>query len=425
MVFGRYTSFLKVETKNAVSKKAKKADNLDDLKQELDIDYHKISVEELYQRFSTHPETGLTHAKAKENYERDGPNALTPPKQTPEWVKFCKQLFGGFALLLWIGAILCFIAYTIQATTVEDPADDNSILEILSIAISEIFRTFRRFSSLASDKLVILLRACIASFFGTKDKLYLGIVLTAVVIVTGIFSYYQEAKSSAIMDSFKNLVPQFALVIRQGEKLTLKAEDIVVGDVVEVKFGDRIPADIRVIECRGFKVDNSSLTGESEPQSRSTEFTHENPLETKNLAFFSTNAVEVQQNRSSSEQLESPHTGTVLGFSQMEHGGDLAKSGYLIFAGLCRFSCTGIICFIRYMHSKVGVRSRDRGKLQELPQLPNHDLRLFLSNSTIVYVHSKRYHFVGMELRPDPITRPNYLSNDTRTSLLAQKLAEI
>lgn len=68
---------------------------------------------------------GLTHAKAKENLERDGPNALTPPKTTPEWVKFCKQLFGGFALLLWIGAFLCFIAYGIQATTVEDPADDN------------------------------------------------------------------------------------------------------------------------------------------------------------------------------------------------------------------------------------------------------------------------------------------------------------
>lgn len=85
---------------------------------------------------------------------------------------------------------------------------------------------------------------------------------------------------------------QFATVIREGEKLTLRAEDIVLGDVVEVKFGDRIPADIRIIESRGFKVDNSSLTGESEPQSRGPEFTHENPLETKNLAFFSTNAVE-------------------------------------------------------------------------------------------------------------------------------------
>ncbi|XP_029043837.1 sodium/potassium-transporting ATPase subunit alpha isoform X1 [Osmia bicornis bicornis] len=225
----------------------RRTDNLDDLKQELDIDFHKITPEELYQRFQTHPENGLSHAKARENLERDGPNSLTPPKQTPEWVKFCKNLFGGFALLLWIGAILCFIAYSIQATTSEDPNDDN---------------------------------------------LYLGIVLAAVVIVTGIFSYYQESKSSKIMESFKNMVPQFATVIREGEKLTLRAEELVLGDVVEVKFGDRIPADIRIIESRGFKVDNSSLTGESEPQSRSPEFTNENPLETKNLAFFSTNAVE-------------------------------------------------------------------------------------------------------------------------------------
>ncbi|XP_057338998.1 sodium/potassium-transporting ATPase subunit alpha isoform X2 [Microplitis mediator] len=228
-------------------KAPKKKGDLDDLKQELDIDFHKITIEELYQRFQTHPENGLSHAKAKENLLRDGPNALTPPRTTPEWVKFCKNLFGGFALLLWIGAFLCFVAYGIQASTSEDPNDDN---------------------------------------------LYLGIVLAAVVIVTGIFSYYQESKSSKIMESFKNMVPQFATVLREGEKLTLRAEDIVLGDVVEVKFGDRIPADIRIIESRGFKVDNSSLTGESEPQSRSPEFTNENPLETKNLAFFSTNAVE-------------------------------------------------------------------------------------------------------------------------------------
>ncbi|XP_028164998.1 sodium/potassium-transporting ATPase subunit alpha isoform X10 [Ostrinia furnacalis] len=235
------------KTRRKPPAKKRKAGDLDDLKQELDIDFHKVTPEELYQRFQTHPENGLSHAKAKENLERDGPNALTPPKQTPEWVKFCKNLFGGFALLLWIGAILCFIAYGIQASTVEEPADDN---------------------------------------------LYLGIVLAAVVIVTGIFSYYQESKSSKIMESFKNMVPQFATVIREGEKLTLRAEDLVLGDIVEVKFGDRIPADIRIIEARGFKVDNSSLTGESEPQSRGHEFTNENPLETKNLAFFSTNAVE-------------------------------------------------------------------------------------------------------------------------------------
>lgn len=211
------------------------------------MDEHKVPLEELCARLGANTDRGLSTEKAKMVLERDGPNALSPPKTTPEWVKFCKQLFGGFSTLLWIGAILCYVAYSIQASTYEDPPGDN---------------------------------------------LYLGIVLTGVVVVTGCFSYYQEAKSSKIMESFKNLVPQFALCVRNGEKLNIHAEELVVGDLVEVKFGDRLPADIRVIQAHGFKVDNSSLTGESEPQSRSAEFTNDNPLETKNLAFFSTNAVE-------------------------------------------------------------------------------------------------------------------------------------
>lgn len=56
---------------------------------------------------------------------RDGRNELTPPKTVPEWVKFCKNLFGGFSILLWIGAILCFFAYGIQAASYEDVPGDN------------------------------------------------------------------------------------------------------------------------------------------------------------------------------------------------------------------------------------------------------------------------------------------------------------
>ncbi|CAL4064789.1 unnamed protein product, partial [Meganyctiphanes norvegica] len=99
-------------------------------------------------------------------------------------------------------------------------------------------------------------------------------------------------KSSALMESFKNLVPQYALCLRDGEKHNLPADELTVGDIVEIKFGDCVPADVRVIEAQGFKVDNSSLTGESEPQSRTRKCTDVNPIETKNLAFFSTNAVE-------------------------------------------------------------------------------------------------------------------------------------
>merc|ERR1711981_1198651 len=225
----------------------KKEKNLNELKQELEIDVHKVDVDVLCKRFNTSIEQGLTDDQAALGIKEHGLNELTPPPTTPEWVKFCQCLFSGFAMLLWLGAFLCFLAYSIQASAYEEPPDDN---------------------------------------------LYLGIVLSAVVTVTGVFSYYQEAKSAKIMESFKNLVPQYAVVRRNGEKITVKAVELTLGDIVDIKFGDRVPADLRVIEARGFKVDNSSLTGESEPQTRSPDFTNENPLETRNLAFFSTNAVE-------------------------------------------------------------------------------------------------------------------------------------
>ena len=58
------------------------------------------------------------------------------------------------------------------------------------------------------------------------------------------------------MESFKKMIPQEALVLRNGEKLVLPAESVVLGDIIFVKFGDRIPADIRILEAKGFKVCN-------------------------------------------------------------------------------------------------------------------------------------------------------------------------
>lgn len=77
------------------------------------------------------------------------------------------------------------------------------------------------------------------------------------------------------MESFKNMVPQFATVIREGEKLTLRAEDLVLGDVVEVKFGDRIPADIRIIEARNFKVSEQSYSTVMVKRKKTTNFQKE------------------------------------------------------------------------------------------------------------------------------------------------------
>uniref|UniRef100_A0A667FLM7 Sodium/potassium-transporting ATPase subunit alpha n=1 Tax=Lynx canadensis TaxID=61383 RepID=A0A667FLM7_LYNCA len=226
----------------------KKNHQKEELKKELDLDDHKLSIKELEKKYGTNIITGLSSTQAAELLAQNGPNALTPPKETPEIIKFLKQMVGGFSILLWIGAILCWIAYGIQYSMNKSSSLDNA---------------------------------------------YLGCVLALVVILTGIFAYYQEAKSTNIMATFNKMIPQQALVIRDSEKKTIPAEQLVVGDIVEIKGGDRIPADIRLLSVQGCKVDNSSLTGESEPQARSSEFTHDNALETKNIGFYSTTCLEV------------------------------------------------------------------------------------------------------------------------------------
>ena len=171
-----------------------------------------------------------------------GPNMLTPPKQTPALIKFIKELTGFFSLLLWGGAILCFIGYSI-------------------------------------DK--------------SEDHLFLGIVLCFVVVVTGIFSYIQNSKSESLMNSFKNMLPPKVKVIRNGRSDEVVAMDLVPGDIVFVEGGDLIPADMRVLECSdNFHVDNAALTGESEPQKRKNLCTNDDPLETQNLCFFGTQVPE-------------------------------------------------------------------------------------------------------------------------------------
>ncbi|KAF0988455.1 hypothetical protein HZS_5193, partial [Henneguya salminicola] len=237
------TDFMSV----TLNKKKDKDKNLASLKKEADVDFHKIPLRELLDRLGTSVEHGISTARAAELLKVHGPNRLTPPKKTPEIVKFLKVLFTGFSLLLLGGGILCFIAYLISYFS--DPT-------------------------------------------ASQDNLWLGIFLVLVVLISGVFSYYQESKSSRIMDSFKKLVPQESIIIRDGKKLNIRADQIVVGDIVIIQGGDLIPADLRVIESKSFKVDNSSLTGESEPQKRSSECTNDNLLETANIAFAFTYATE-------------------------------------------------------------------------------------------------------------------------------------
>ena len=106
------------------------SDRMRDQKKEIELDVHMVSMENLFERFDSSLQ-GLTASQAEKNLEKYGPNTLTPPPKTPEWIKFVKQLFGGFSTLLWCGAILCFIAYVLQYETEDYPELDNVWLGVV------------------------------------------------------------------------------------------------------------------------------------------------------------------------------------------------------------------------------------------------------------------------------------------------------
>lgn len=209
---------------------------------EIDITEHTMTIAEVLAEHHVDWNTGLSTDEVERRLERYGPNTLTPPPQVSKWILFLHHLTGFFSLLLWAGGILCFVAYGLDSSS--------------------------------------------------ADNLGLGIILIVVVVLTGIFSYYQDAKSAAIMEGFKNFLPEVTRVRRNGDTIEIPAEELVPGDVVFIVGGNKIPADVRCVELSNFKVDNSSLTGESEPQKRSTDPDKATALEAKNLTFYGTLAQE-------------------------------------------------------------------------------------------------------------------------------------
>jgi sodium/potassium-transporting ATPase subunit alpha len=109
-------------------------------------------------------------------------------------------------------------------------------------------------------------------------------------LVTHAHSGYQVQKSEAILASFLAMIPPSCRVVRDGAIVSIAAAELVKGDVVLIRAGDKTPADLVLFAATDLKVDNSSLTGESEPQER---FPVPNgcemrPVEAHNLAFNST-----------------------------------------------------------------------------------------------------------------------------------------
>ena len=183
--------------------------SLNDLKSEIKTDMHTAALDEFLQRLGADPERGLSREEAAARLVRDGKNALKPLKQTPEIIKFARNTFQGFGLLMWIGGFLMLLSF------------------IFIMAQNQ-------WSWELTD----------------KSDLVLGIVLLTLVLVTGAFSYLQEFRSAKVMQKFLKMLPQKTIVVRDGVKFEINVCDLVVGDVVHVKGGDKVPADIRILQSR-------------------------------------------------------------------------------------------------------------------------------------------------------------------------------
>ena len=148
----------------------------------------------------------------------------------------------------------------------------------------------RQFRNLFS---ILLTVGAILSFLGEyldpgKGNLYIGIALGVVVILNGTFTFIQEYQAAKTMESFRQLLPPRAKVLREGKVRDVLASELVAGDIILLEEGDKVPADGRLIETNSLKVDHSTITGEAEPQLRSLECTNSEILECRNMVFSGT-----------------------------------------------------------------------------------------------------------------------------------------
>jgi sodium/potassium-transporting ATPase subunit alpha len=177
------------------------------------LDWHTIAPNEIYTRLSTSPQQGLSTEQAKRRLTEYGKNTPSPPP-----THYFQQIFGyffkGFGSILLVGSILVFVSWKPLG---QPPAQAN---------------------------------------------LALAIVLLAVFFIQAAFNAWQDWSSSRVMASITTMLPDSCLLLRDDAQVTVMASDIVPGDFLYIKAGNKLPADVRFIEISSdAKLDRSILTG--------------------------------------------------------------------------------------------------------------------------------------------------------------------
>jgi len=175
--------------------------------------WHTLDKEKVLYELGTSEKLGLSEITAKKIQEKKGKNKLRDKPKEKLIVKFIKQ-FKDFMIIILI------------------------IASIVSAGMSW--------------------------YEGSNDYID-SIIIIAIVILNAIMGVLQEAKAEKSIESLKKMTPQKTKVIRDGQEKEINVEDVVPGDIVILEAGNYIPADCRLLECFNFKVEESSLTGETVP----------------------------------------------------------------------------------------------------------------------------------------------------------------
>ena len=137
----------------------------------------------------------------------------------------------------------------------------------------------RFFKQLAEPMTIILL---VAAAISAGVEIYNGlqhgfefpadvVIILAVVLINAVLGVFQESKAEAAIEALQEIAAATSKVIRDGKQITVKSEDLVVGDVIVLEAGDAVPADARIIECASLKIEEAALTGESVPVTKQEE----------------------------------------------------------------------------------------------------------------------------------------------------------
>lgn len=126
---------------------------------------------------------------------------------------------------------------------------------------------FRRLWNQLNNVLIFILLAAAAVTGGLQEWPEVGLILASIVINVAV-GMFQEGKAEKAAEAIRSMLSPTATVIRDGERVSVDAEQLVVGDVVLFKSGDRVPADIRLVQVTNLQVQEAMLTGESLPVSK-------------------------------------------------------------------------------------------------------------------------------------------------------------